>query len=188
MARPKSIAFLMKTLLASTSAIIGFSSIFVLAGCGSDDPQARADAVEELAISSTAAIVQAAIPTTAHAELALGDESFDFDSVTCIGTSMATAVAADRANRDGYPTVTLKTFDLSMTGGVDSNTASIQFRSTDRDELWLLHEGSVSKESDLFQASGTVKGKRMVTQPDGTLKTQPLDGDDVKPFRVRIEC
>ena len=67
-----------------------------------------------------------------------------------------------------------------MTGGVDSNTASIQFRSTDRDELWPLHEGSVSKESDLFQASGTVKGKRMVTQPDGTLKSQPLDGDDVK--------
>ena len=142
----------------------------------------------DVPIVEAVAEVAASIALAGTAELALGDESFAFDSITCVGTTMATAVAADRANRDGYPTVTLKTFDLSMTGGVDSNTASIQFRSTDRDELWLLHEGSVSKESDLFQASGTVKGKRMVTQPDGTLKTQPLDGDDVKPFRVRIEC
>ena len=101
---------------------------------------------------------------------------------------MATAVAADRANRDGYPTVMLKTFDLSMTGGVSSNTASVQFRSSSRDELWLLHEGDVEKQGDVFEASGTLKGKKMQTQPDGTLKPQPLDGNTVKPFSVRIDC
>jgi len=41
---------------------------------------------------------------------------------------------------------------------------------------------------DVSEASVTLKGKKMQTQPDGTLKSQPLDGDDVKPFRVRIEC
>jgi len=160
----------------------------ILSGCQERPTSTSADVDNSRASSAARQSTASSASATKKASLTIGDESFDFDSITCIGTTMATAVAADRANRDGYPTVMLKTFDLSMTGGVDSNTASIQFRSTDRDELWPLHEGSVSKESDLFQASGTVKGKRMVTQPDGTLKSQPLDGDDVKPFRVRIEC
>jgi hypothetical protein len=138
--------------------------------------------------NAAVAEVATSVALAGNAELALGDESFDFDSITCIGTTMATAVAADRADRDGYPTVTLKTFDLSMTGGMDSNTASIQFRSTTRSELWVLNEGSVEKEGDVFRASGTVKGKRMVTQADGTLKSQPLDGEDIRPFDVNIEC
>jgi hypothetical protein len=132
--------------------------------------------------------VATSVALAGNAELALGDESYDFDSVTCIGTTMATAVAADRANRDGHPTVTLRTYDPALTGGVTSNTASVQFRSSTRDELWLLHEGDVEKQDDVFKASGTLKGKKMQTQSDGTLKSQPLDGDDIKPFRVRIEC
>lgn len=161
-----------------------------LTGCEVEEasPTVETVAAEELAISSTAAIVAAAIPMTARADLALGGESFDFDSITCIGTSMATAVAADRANRDSYPTVTLKTFDLAMTGGVNSNTASVQFRGSSRDELWLLHDGEVERDGDVFKASGTLKGKRMQTQPDGKLKSQPLDGDDIKPFDVNIKC
>lgn len=47
---------------------------------------------------------------------------------------------------------------------------------------------SVALAGEVFEASGTLQGKRMQTQPDATLPSQPLDGDDVKPFRVRIEC
>ena len=159
-----------------------------LAACDSGPNSPRPSIDGDVPIVEAVAEVATSIALAGNAELALGDESFDFDSVTCIGTSMATAVAADRANRDGYPTVTLKTFDLSMTGGVNSNTASVQFRSSTRDELWLLNEGDVDKAGDVFEASGALKGKKMQVQPDGTLKSQPLDGDDVKPFRVRIEC
>ena len=139
-------------------------------------------------IAAAVTEVATSIALAGNAELALGDEAFDFGSVTCVGTSMATAVAADRANRDGYPTVRLGTYDPALTGGVNSNTASIQFRGSTRNELWLLHEGDVEKQDDVFVASGKLKGKRMQTQPDGKLKSQPFDGDDIKSFRVRIEC
>ena len=170
-------------ILASVVALITVSS-----GCQERPTSTTADVVNDTVVATAQRIVVANVPAAKKASLSIGDEFYEFDSITCIGTTMATAVAADRADRDGYPTVTLKTFDLSMTGGMNSNTASIQFRSTNRDELWVLHEGSVSKDGDLFRASGTVEGRRMVTQPDGTLKPQPLDSDDIKPFDVNIEC
>ena len=126
--------------------------------------------------------------STSKATLTMGEDSFEFDSVTCIGTSMATAIAADRADRDNYPTVTLKTFDPAFTGGVDSNTASVQFRGSERNELWVLDEGNVSRSDTGFQASGTITGNRMVTQADGTLKPHPLEDSSVLPFVVDIDC
>lgn len=167
------------------------TSILVFAcfgGCDSKPVSSPPTIDGDAPIAAAAAEVAASIDLSGKAELALGDESFNFDSITCIGTSMANAVAADRANRDGFPTVTLKTFDLAMTGGMNSNTASVQFSGSTRNELWVLHDGDVKKDGDAFEASGTLKGTMMQTQPDGTLKSQPLDGDDIRSFKINIEC
>lgn len=159
-----------------------------LAGCDSRPTSQSVTADSDVPIAEAIAEVATDVVSAGNAQLALGDESYQLDSITCIGTSMATAVAADRANRDGYPNVTLRTFDPAITGGVDSNTASIQFRSTTRDELWLLNEGSVTRDGNTFEAAGSVTGTQMVTQPDGTLKSQPLEGVSEQPFNVFISC
>ncbi len=120
--------------------------------------------------------------------LSIGDDSYGFDTVTCIGMNPATGIATDRANRDNYPTVTLKVFDATLSGGEVINTVSVQFRSESRDELWLLQDGDVEKDGKIFEASGTLKGRRMVTQPNGTLKSAPFADNDLRPFHAQLQC
>lgn len=164
------------------------TALATLAGCQERPDTTLPNSTDVAANAPAQRYVTATVSAEKKASLTLGDEYIEFDSITCIGTTMATAVAADRASREEYPTVTLKTFDPSMTGGMDSNTASIQFRGTARNELWTLHDGSVSHDGDVFQASGTVQGKQMVTQPDGTLKSQPVEDVSEQPFDVSITC
>jgi len=59
-----------------------------------------------------------------------------------------------------------------------------------RGEMWQLLEGEVQATEDgkRFTASGTLRGKRMDRQEDGTSKLVPLEGEDIKPFRITIKC
>lgn len=59
-----------------------------------------------------------------------------------------------------------------------------------RGEMWQLFEGEVEVAEDgkKFVASGTLRGKRMERQEDGTSKLVSLDGDDIKSFRITIKC
>ena len=166
--------------------MLTLATLFVVGGCN-DGSSAGGDEDNSERRAPPPRLANEASPK-GSVTLTLGDEVYDLDSITCIGTSMATAVAKDRADRDGYPTVTLKTFDPAMTGGIDSNTASIQFRDSTRNELWVLDEGSVSRDGNSFHALGTAKGNLMVTQPDGTQKPQPLTGVSSLPLQATIAC
>ncbi len=125
---------------------------------------------------------------TKRGQFQLGQDEFELGVVICFGTSTATAIASDSQKRSDYPVVTLKTYDPAMTGGQSFNTASALFERDGYGEHWKLHEGSVEKDGDVFTASGTLEGNLLLPKPDGTRESAPLDGDDVLPFEVRIEC
>lgn len=166
-------------------AIIAFATIL---GCQERPTSTSARVDDESANHVAQPHLDANAPATRSASLTIGDESYDFNSVTCIGMNPATGIATDRANRDNYPTVTLKVFDATLSGGEVINTVSVQFRSESRDELWLLQDGDVEKDGKIFEASGTLKGRRMVTQANGTLKSAPFEDSDVRPFHARLQC
>ncbi|MGB5576123.1 MAG: hypothetical protein WBM88_01800 [Woeseiaceae bacterium] len=123
-----------------------------------------------------------------EASVDFGDERFDLDLVVCINSMIISAVASDSKNRVDYPVVKLGTSDPKYTGGTPMNTVSLMFSGDGLEELWQLDEGVVSKEGKMFTAEGTVKGRRMEKQADGTLQSRPLDGDDIKPFRIEAKC
>ena len=171
---------------ARTPQIVATSLLLFQVACGAEqEGPAMAIAGSE---SETVTAEAGNTPKKTHSLVRLGDEAYEFDRVTCIGTNPATGIATDRANRDHYPTVTLKVFDAELSGGEVINTASVQFRSDTRDELWLLQDGDVEKNGRTFKASGTVKGRRMVTQPNGTLKSAPFADNDLRPFHAQLQC
>ena len=122
------------------------------------------------------------------ATLILGEQSFTLDVVVCIGTSTASVVASDSQKRRDYPTLTVKTYDPAMTGGRSINTASALFEREGYGEHWMLHEGIVEKDGNLFTAEGTLKGSRLLPRGDGTRESALIDGESILPFKMRIQC
>lgn len=168
--------------------IIGIYAALI-SGC-----DAREEAVDKSLVAKFSARETEPDPVDTNMEhkkrgtLALGAEYFKFDTSMCFGTSTATAIASDSMQRSDYPVVTLKTYDPAMSGGISFNTASALFERDGHGEHWRLHEGSVEKDGDVFTASGTLEGNLLLPKPDGTRESAPLEGDDILPFEVRIEC
>lgn len=123
-----------------------------------------------------------------EATVQLGDDSFELDLVVCIKGMTISAVASDSKKRVEYPVVKLGTSDPKYTGGTPMNTVSLMFSGDGLEQLWQLDEGGVWKEGKNFTAEGTVKGRQMEKQADGTLQSRPLEGDDIKPFRIEAKC
>lgn len=127
-------------------------------------------------------------PFSGEATVQFGDDRYDLDLVVCINGMIISAVASDLKKRVEYPVVKLGTSDPKYTGGTPMHTVSLMFSGDGLEELWQLDEGGVSKEGKIFAAEGTVKGRRMEKQADGTLRSRPLAGDDIKPFRIDVKC
>jgi len=122
------------------------------------------------------------------ASIRLGDNTFNLDVIVCVGTSMATAVASDRAKRAGYPIVTIKTYDPALSGGVMQNSILVFVDREDHQEQWKLQNGNIAKNGNVFTANGALEGFRMVVQEGGTTKRVKLEGISYMPFHTRIEC
>ena len=120
--------------------------------------------------------------------VSLGNDTYDLNVVLCMGTTTTTVTASDSQSRSDYPVVAVKIYDPAMSGGMSINTASAIFERDGYGEHWKLHEGLVERNGDVVTASGTLKGNLLLPKPDGTRESAPLEGDDVLPFAIRIEC
>jgi len=165
----------------------------LLAACGGEKPtespenssNAPEPAVEGVAKELTNTIVGR---KRGKASIRFGDDTFELDVIICVGTSMATAVASDRAKRAGYPIVTIKTYDPALFGGVMQNSILVFVDREDHQEQWKLQNGNIAKNGNVFTANGALEGFRMVEQEGGTTKRVKLEGISYMPFHTRIEC
>ncbi len=123
-----------------------------------------------------------------RAHLRLGDKNYDLDKIVCINTAMATATASDSQNRAGYPTIIIRTFDASLTGGTNSDTASVMFNDDGNKQHWKFQQGNIKRGDNTYSAFGFLEGSKMITQEDGTLKSAAPDGESTLAFTMNIEC
>lgn len=164
-------------------------SMFILFGCGREsEPAGNVLATERQADSATAVPLVQRPARKKGASLVLGEQSFALDVVLCIGTSMASAVASDSQKRPDYPVITIKTYDPAMTGGESIDTVAVYFERDGYGEHWTLQEGVVARDGKVFTAIGKLGGSRLLPQIDGTRKSVPLEGRNILPVEVRIEC
>ena len=165
-----------------------------LAACGGEKEAAdqSADASHPSAIETTASSVKEIAQEVTGAargsgSIRIGDDTFDLDRVICMPGAGATAIASDKAERDGYPTLTIKTFPESM-GGPEGNTASAIITRNGEREHWTFRNGNIASKDGLFTANGFLNGARMIERPDGKLKSETYGDEGVKPFMSKIEC
>ncbi len=165
-----------------------------LAACGGENGAAdqSAGASKPSAVETTASsakeIAQEVIGAArGSGSIRIGDDTFDLDRVVCVPGAGATAIASDTAGRDGYPTLTIKTFPETM-GGPEGNTASATITRNGEREQWTFRNGNIASRDGVFTANGLLNGARMVEQPDGGLKSEPYGDEGVKPFMSKIEC
>ncbi len=126
-------------------------------------------------------------PTAIKAVARLGDNEYQYSTVFCLdlGSSLATsAVLSDRED-SSKPEITVKPPSESYGS---NGSVMFDFRNKDVRTIWQLETGKVSKKDNGYTASGMLRGKLMVTQPNGNDKPMPMEGEDLKPFEVEITC
>jgi len=165
-------------------------SLFIFASACSNEeysaPANTSDIDEKTSKPGSAAVTDTR--SKASGRLRLGDEVFELDRVYCIKTAMATAIASDAQRRPAYPTLTIKTYDRSLTGTIPSNTANVIFNDDDRKEHWYFRTGNVNRKGNHFSANGFIEGKTMVTLPDGNLEPSRTVSPRVEAFDMSIRC
>ena len=130
---------------------------------------------------------EAATPTH-KGSLMWGEETITFDQVICVPGLKESAIASDRKKRAGYPKVVIGWSEAAASGGAVMNSVSVDFDDGDTRALWLLATGDVQKIDNGYTAEGTLRGKRMIEQADGTRVSEPLDGGGLKPFSIKLQC
>ncbi len=126
-------------------------------------------------------------PTVIKAVARLGDNEYQYSTVLCLdlGSSLATsAVLSDRED-SSKPEITVKPPSESYGA---NGSVMFDFRKTDVRTIWQLETGKVSKKDNGYTASGMLRGKLMVTQPNGNDKPMPMEDVDLKPFEVDVTC
>ncbi len=172
-------------------AIIIISAAALAASCsGGDEP-----AQSERAVSAPPTEQESANPQTEpalaadnRAILIFGDVTITFDSVICVPGLKQSAIASDRQKRTGFPTIVVGWSDAAQTGGAVRNSVSVDFDDGDERRLWLLDTGDVEKTESGFTAEGTLRGSRMIEQPNGNHKREPLQDGAVKSFNLKLRC
>ncbi len=122
--------------------------------------------------------------TAVKATARLGDKEYQYATVFCIPGMLSSAILSDRQN-DLKPEITVAP---SAAGNLSKGRVTFDFRKTGERRLWQLETGEVNQKDNGYTASGMLRGKRMVTQPNGNHKSMPLEGEDLKPFEVDITC
>ncbi len=163
-----------------------------LGACAREAPlESKTDAIEGIVSRAerdeTPAEAERGNSNRGQAQIMLGGEVLEANLVTCLPGMGASAIATNNIDPNGLPTAQLKVYSEAY-GGVSLNTASILYDAATGRQFWQLHEGSISKEGKTFAASGTLKGVSHIEQNDGTMKSVPLDGNDIKPFQITIDC
>jgi len=165
-------------------------TLFIFAAaCSNEETSVLTDtSVVDEKTAKPDSVAVAGAPSKARGRLRLGDEVFEFDRVYCIKTAMATAIASDAKRRPEYPTLTIKTYDRSLTGTIPSNTANVIFNDDDRKEHWYFRTGNVNRKGNHFSANGFIEGKTMITLPDGNLEPSKTVSPRVEAFDMSIRC
>ncbi len=168
--------------------ITTFILSFCLAGCNdnSDDTvneQLQTNAVLQ-ATEQIATQLSNPAATTIKATARLGDKEYQYATVFCIGGMLSSTILSDRQD-DIKPEITVAPF---AAGNLSKGRVTFDFRKTGERILWQLETGKVSKTDNGYTASGMLRGKRMVTQPNGNDKPMPMEDVDLKPFEVDVTC
>lgn len=162
-------------------------SLLLFSACSNEDNEPAAKPVET--VNPVASSPAKTLAPRGSAYLRLGDKKYELDVVFCTGTTMATAVASDSQKRPDHPVITIRTYDDSMTGGVDTNTASAVFDDGTSRQHWKRYQGgNVSRREKTFSANGFLEGSRMIEQAGGTLKSAPLEENGIRAFDMHIKC
>jgi hypothetical protein len=130
---------------------------------------------------------QVSNPTAIKAVARLGDDEYQYTTVFCLdlGSSLATSAVLSNREDSSKPEITVK--PPSQSHGANGSVL-FDFRKTDVRTIWQLETGKVSKTDNGYTASGMLRGKRMVTQPNGNDKPMPMEDVDLKPFEVDVTC
>lgn len=159
--------------------------VFVAGSCGGSEDHPAASERGNATVAS-AARTDTRAPRR-RAVVTLGKQTFELDRVFCVPGMKRTAIATDSRQRAGYPKVRLTDFADEQTELL-KDQASFDFRHGEERMLWHLEDGDVVDDGEAFTASGTLRGQRMMKNPDGTESSAPLEGNGVIAFTADVRC